>query len=226
MSPTRAESFFSLDNYIHKDLFSNIEHVWEALDHLPAYLQSSSLGLIEIDVPEMVTLVNKHQISIAKGCIIEPGCYIQGPCILSEGTAVRHGAYVRGNVITGKNCVIGHATEVKNSIFLDNAAAPHFNYVGDSILGNHTNLGAGVVCANLRLDKKNIHVIIAGRAFDTARQKMGLIAGDFSSMGCNSVSNPGTLLGRESMCFPCVNVSGYIPKGSLVKGQQFSVEAR
>ena len=223
MSPTNPSSFFSLEEFEHKQLFIESEHVWDALKNLSSYLNNQKLGLIEVEIPKGVYLQDAHLISIGKGCVIEPGSFIQGPCILGEGTVVRHGAYIRGYVITGKNAVIGHSTEVKNSIFLDHAAAPHFNYVGNSILGNQTNLGAGVICSNLRLDKKSISIIIAGQVFVTDMQKLGLIMGDRSQIGCNSVANPGTILGKEVFCHPCVNVGGWIPAKSIVKGQHFSV---
>jgi len=226
MSLTSPTSFFSLESFYHKDLFLGNEHVWDALKNLSSYLSTLSLGKIEREIPDGVTLVQKDRISIGKDCIIEPGAYIQGPCVIGDGTSVRHGAYIRGDVIIGKNCVIGHASEIKHSILLDRASAAHFNYVGESILGNQTNLGAGVVCANLRLDKKPIHIIISGKVFMTNMTKLGLILGDHSQMGCNSVSNPGTVFGRDSFCLPCVNVGGYVPHSFIVKGQQFSLEAK
>jgi NDP-sugar pyrophosphorylase family protein len=226
MSLTSPTSFFSLESFAHKNLFIDSEPAWDALKKLSSYLSNLSLGKIESEIQDGVTLVQKDRISIGRDCVIEPGAYIQGPCIIGDGTIIRHGAYIRGDVITGKNCVIGHSSEVKHSILLNNAAAAHFNYVGDSILGNHTNLGAGVICANLRLDKKPIHIIIAGKVFMTDMTKLGLILGDHSQLGCNSVSNPGTVFGKDSFCLPCVNVSGYVPDRFIVKGQQFSLEAK
>ncbi|NDD58251.1 MAG: hypothetical protein EBZ47_03230, partial [Chlamydiae bacterium] len=143
---------------------------------------------------------------------------------IGDFSQIRSHAYIRGNVITGTHCLIGHTTEIKNSILLNHAAAPHFNYLGDSILGNYTNLGAGAKCSNLRLDKKNIHIIVAGKVFNTNRQKLGLILGDYSQLGCNSVTNPGTIFGQKVLCYPCVTVSGYIPNHSLIKGQKFIIE--
>lgn len=226
MNPTSPKCFFSLEEFEHKELFTGTQHVWEAVKNLSSYLKSQSLGKIESHIPEGVILQETHLISIAKDCIIEPGVFIQGPCIIGEGSIIRNGAYIRGNVLLGKKCVVGHASEVKNSILLNHAAAPHFNYVGDSILGNNTNLGAGVICANLRLDKKQISIIIAGKVFHTEMQKLGLILGDGSGLGCNSVANPGTIVGKDSFCSPCLSFGGWIPAGSMVKGQHFTVEAR
>lgn len=225
MKDAHPQLFFTLDDFTHKELFTNSQYVWDALKQLTSYLDTKSLGEKNSMVPEGVCLVKSHLITIGKDCVIEPGAYIEGPCIIGDGTIIRHGSYIRGYVVTGNSCVIGHATEVKHSIFLNRAKAAHFNYVGDSILGNDTNLGAGVICANLRIDKKNIHVMVDGKRLDTQMQKLGLILADGAQMGCNSVSNPGTLMGRGSMCFPCVNVSGAVPDKSIVKGSKFSIEA-
>ena len=226
MSLTHPNAFFSLEDFEHENLFRDCEHVWDAIKNISSYLNSQPLGKIEVQIPAGVHLQDAHLISIAKGCVIEPGAFIQGPCLIGEGSTVRHGAYIRGHVIVGKNCVIGHGTEIKHSILLNDAAAPHFNYVGNSILGNHTNLGAGVICANLRLDKKPITVKMGKEFFLTGMQKLGLILGDHGQMGCNSVANPGTVMGKEATCAPCVNVGGWVPEGSMVKGQKIIVEAR
>jgi len=225
MSFTHPDAFFSLEEFNHKDLFRDCEHVWDAVKNLSSYLSSQTLGKIEVEISSGVHLQDAHLISIAKGCVIEPGAFIQGPCIIDEGSTVRHGAYIRGHVVIGKNCVIGHGTEIKNSILLDHAAAPHFNYVGNSILGNHTNLGAGAICANLRLDKKHVTIKMGKEFFLTGMQKLGLILGDHGQMGCNSVANPGTIMGKEAVCAPCVNVGGWVPEKSMVKGQKIIVEA-
>jgi NDP-sugar pyrophosphorylase family protein len=226
MSPVSPSSLFSLESFLHRELFSHSSYVWDALNAIASYLEKSDLGKKESNVPNGVHLVNAHTIFIGKGCMIEPGSYIEGPCIIGDRTTVRQGSYIRGHVITGTDCVIGHATEVKHSIFLDGAKAAHFNYVGDSILGNNTNLGAGCVCANLRLDRQNITLSVEGSYFDTKRHKLGLILGDNAQMGCNSVANPGTILGRGALCYPCVNVSGFIPEGYVVKGQKNIIEAK
>jgi UDP-N-acetylglucosamine diphosphorylase / glucose-1-phosphate thymidylyltransferase / UDP-N-acetylgalactosamine diphosphorylase / glucosamine-1-phosphate N-acetyltransferase / galactosamine-1-phosphate N-acetyltransferase len=120
-------------------------------------------------------------------------------------------------VLIGDSCVVGHDTEVKHSIFFNGASAAHFNYVGDSILGNGSNLGAGVKCANLRLDHQPVCVMVLGEKVDTGLLKLGAIIGDGAKVGCNCVLNPGTILGKNSFCFPCLNVHGFIPEGGKVK---------
>jgi len=209
--------FFDLDAYSHSMLFDGCEYPWQALEKLKDYLASSKLGRIEIDVPSSAYLVHPELISIGAGTVIEPGAYIEGPCIIGKNCLIRHGAYIRGDLVAGDSCVIGHGTEIKHSILFNFTATAHFNYVGDSILGNRVNLGAGVKCANLRLDHQPIHVLINNEKIDTRMHKLGAIVGDGAQVGCNCVINPGTILGRRSFCFPCLNVYGFIPENGKVK---------
>jgi UDP-N-acetylglucosamine diphosphorylase / glucose-1-phosphate thymidylyltransferase / UDP-N-acetylgalactosamine diphosphorylase / glucosamine-1-phosphate N-acetyltransferase / galactosamine-1-phosphate N-acetyltransferase len=209
--------FFSLEDFLHTGLFEGCQYPWEALAKLHAYLNSKKLGIIEIEVSPSAYLINPSQISIGAGTVIEPGAYIQGPCIIGKNCTIRHGAYLRGDVVVGDSCVIGHDTEVKHSIFLNDSSAAHFNYVGDSIIGNRVNLGAGVKCANLRLDHQPVHVVVQGERINTHLNKLGAIIGDGAQVGCNCVINPGTILGKNSFCFPCLNVYGFIPEGGKVK---------
>ncbi|MBA3957324.1 MAG: UDP-N-acetylglucosamine diphosphorylase [Parachlamydiaceae bacterium] len=220
MNLLHPSRFFDLSSYKHSDLFLNTTFVWEALSAIPHYLAKYPLGKIEVDVPAGVHLVNPTQISIGKGTVLEPGAYIQGPCIIGENCTVRHGAYIRGNFIAGDECVIGHDTEVKNSIFLNHACAAHFAYLGDSILGSYTNLGAGTKCANLKFDKTAVSILIGEERVNTGLKKIGAIIGDHCQTGCNSVLNPGTLFGKYVFCYPCVNVGGYIADKQIVKSSQ------
>jgi NDP-sugar pyrophosphorylase family protein len=213
-------SFFSLEGYPFSELFKNCFYVWEALGHLNSYLHNQKLGKIEVDVPSSVHLINPELISIGKGTVIEPGAFIRGPCIIGENCEIRHGAYLRGYVIAGNHCVIGHDTEIKRSILLNHVCAGHFNYVGDSILGNGVNLGAGVKCANLRLDHDPVYIIFQGEKISTNLQKFGTVIGDEAQLGCNCVTNPGTLIGKKAFCHPCINVNGYIPAYARVKSTQ------
>lgn len=200
------ELFFDLQDFLHKALFKLELPVWDSLKELKSYLDSWPLGKIESPIPEGVILVNPDKISIGKGTRIEPGAYIEGPCVIGEDSQVRHGAYIRPYVLTGKKCVIGHSTEVKHSLLLDGAQAPHFNYVGDSILGKNVNLGAGVICANFRLDHGEVVVEVEGARFKTGLRKFGAILGDLSQIGCNSVINPGVLLRKRSFSRACSSI--------------------
>lgn len=199
-------NFFDLQDFPHKDFFISDRPVWESIKNLRNYLQSLKLGMIECDIPNTTTLVHPELISIGAGTIIEPGVYIKGPCIIGKNCQIRHGAYLRECVLTGDRCVIGHASEVKHSVFLNDAQAPHFNYVGDSILGNKVNLGAGVVCANFRLDHRNIVVEIDGARFETGLRKLGVVLGDLSQIGCNSVINPGVFLRKNTFARACTSI--------------------
>lgn len=217
MKDLSPEMYFDLTSYEHAILFKNQTYVWQALGQIEKYLSTFKLGNIEIAIPEGAFLVDAHLISIGKGSIIDPGAYIKGPCIIGKNCTIRHGAYVRGNVIVGDHCVIGHDTEIKNSILLNNANAAHFAYVGDSILGNNVNLGAGTKCANLKFNNLSITISFQKKIIDTGLRKFGAIIGDDAQTGCNTVTNPGTLLGKGVLCSPLVNVKGVVPANSLVK---------
>ncbi len=207
MKHTLPEYFFDLSSFAHKKLFSVESPVWEALNQITQYIkQYSRFGLILSPIPEDVTLVTRGPIYIGKETKVEPGAYIEGPCIIGNHCEVRHGAYVRPGVITGDHCVIGHATEVKHSILLDHAKTPHFNYVGDSILGSHVNLGAGVICANFRLDGKEVKVHANEQVHSTGLRKLGAVIGDKSQLGCNTVVNPGVLIKKGSLFRSCTPI--------------------
>jgi NDP-sugar pyrophosphorylase family protein len=212
-----TNQFFSLEAYFHRELFEGAAFVWDALHRLTAYLEEQELGKIEVKVPATAYLIKPELISIGAGTVIEPGAYIEGPVIIGPHNLIRHSAYIRGNVITGEKCVIGHATEVKHSILLNGVQAAHFNYVGDSILGNDVNLGAGVKLANYRLDHKDVSILLQGQKILTGLKKLGAIVGDGAQIGCNAVTNPGTLIGPKAFCYPCVNIKGIIPSRAIYR---------
>ncbi|MBD3307371.1 glucose-1-phosphate thymidylyltransferase [candidate division KSB3 bacterium] len=208
-----------MTNFAHRELFADLDGVWEVLKRLPAYIEQILHPQILGTVAEGASLVG-DQIQIGNGSVIEPGAYIAGPTIIGEHTIVRHGAYIRGNVIVGDHCVVGHASELKGSILFDHSGAPHFNYVGDSILGNHVNLGAGTKLSNLKMLKGSVHVKMGQRVYDSGLRKFGAILGDRAETGCNAILNPGTLIGPGSLVYPNITVSGYIPPHSIVKLRQ------
>lgn len=220
MSPYTPSEFFDLSHFGHASLFAREAPVWDALKKIGDYLLSGPLGKIEGTVETGAFLINPEEISIGKGTIVEAGAYIKGPCIIGENCEIRHSAYIRGNLIAGNGCVIGHATEIKNAVFFDKAKAGHFAYVGDSILGNRVNLGAGTKCANLRFDGKSIPIIDGEKRFNSGLRKFGAIFGDDTQTGCNSVTNPGTLMGPGSALGPCAAIRGVIPKSYVVKAAE------
>jgi NDP-sugar pyrophosphorylase family protein len=212
-----CEHFFDLAGFEHHALFEKCDFVWQALEKLNGYLAQCKLGNIEALHQECAYFVNPELISIGKGTIVEPGAYIKGPCIIGKNCHIRHGAYIRGEVVIGDGCVVGHTTELKHTIFLNHAAAAHFAYIGDSILGNNTNLGAGTKCANLRLDGGAVIVHNGHESLSTGMRKFGAIIGDGCQIGCNTVLNPGCVLGKNVHVYPSLNVGGYISSKSLVK---------
>jgi UDP-N-acetylglucosamine diphosphorylase / glucose-1-phosphate thymidylyltransferase / UDP-N-acetylgalactosamine diphosphorylase / glucosamine-1-phosphate N-acetyltransferase / galactosamine-1-phosphate N-acetyltransferase len=217
----KIDDIFDLDTIYFSDLFSSSKKIWEHTDNISPYLKNffknrKQSNLIFSRIDEKAVLADKN-IYIGKNCLIEPGVVIKGPAYIDSGTVLRSGAYIRGGVLAGKNCIIGHSTEIKNSILLNYAKAPHFNYIGNSILGNFVNLGAGVKIANLRLDEKNIKIKIKAKVFKTNMRKLGAIIGDRTNIGCNSVLNPGTVLGKNCIVYPLKTVSGVNPGFSIIK---------
>jgi UDP-N-acetylglucosamine diphosphorylase / glucose-1-phosphate thymidylyltransferase / UDP-N-acetylgalactosamine diphosphorylase / glucosamine-1-phosphate N-acetyltransferase / galactosamine-1-phosphate N-acetyltransferase len=220
MTTLHPSYFFNLSTFEHAALFKDCLYPWEALDRLDSYLESFPLlGEIRGSVSPHAYLVSPHLIFIGEGSVVEPGAYIQGPCILGKNCTVRHGAYIRGTFVAGDGCVIGHDTEIKKTIFFNQTHAAHFAYLGDSILGHQVNLGAGTKCANLKLDGAPITIHYEDKRLSTGLRKMGAIIGDRTQLGCNSVTNPGTLLGQDVRCYPCINIGGFVPSRSIAKPQ-------
>jgi len=214
-----AEIFFNVRKFSHAGLWKPKVPVWSALHELEPYLKAFRFP------PKLPKFAGVHfeqpdLISIGAGTLIEPGVLIQGPCVIGSNCIIRQGAYIRANTILGDHVVIGHTAEIKGSIILDRAAATHFVYVGDSIVGNDVNLGAGVKCANLRLDRREVRVLWENVPVQTGLKKLGAIIGDKVQIGCNSVLNPGTLVGKNTACHPLVTLSGTIAAGSMVSSDR------
>lgn len=215
--PFSIDTYFDLKDFDHREWLRLFEFPWQILSEIEKYIRSQRLGIIEGVVSPSAYLVHPELISIGKGTIVEPGAYIQGPCIIGKNCTVRHGAYIRGNFLCGDHCIVGHDTEIKNVIFLTDVRAGHFAYIGDSILGNLVNLGAGTICANLKFNHSPIDIHHNGEKIETNLKKFGAILGDGVQTGCNSVLNPGSLVGKETFIYPCLNVGGVIPANSVVK---------
>ena len=210
--------FFELDDYQHKALFydSRVVYAWDVLKVLREYLEHMIVPDIQGRVMEGAHLMG-DKIFIGPGSEVEPGVIIKSPAYIGTNTQVRQGAYLRGNALIGDNCVVGHTTELKTSILLDGAHAAHFAYVGDSILGNRVNLGAGTKLANVKLDYTQVIVRIAGQSYETGLRKLGAILGDRVQIGCNAVSNPGTLMGPGCMAYALTLLLGYYPANAIVR---------
>ena len=186
-----AASFFSPEDFLYPEIVSQAEFVWSILTLLEKKLSSHTFSWILGHLESGVYLKNAETIEIQEGAYVESGAYICGPCIIGPYTQVRHGAYIRGGVITGAHSVVGHCSEIKNSYLGHHVKAAHFAYVGDSVLGARVNLGAGVRCANFRLDGKTVFFRYSGERYDTQRKKLGAFLGRGVSVGCNTVLNPG-----------------------------------
>lgn len=227
-----ANNFFDLDSFEHAALFEGITNVWEALprinSYLEAYFQSHDPQVLgEVDPG---AFLSDDSIFLGEGSVVEAGAYIAGPTYIGRNTVIRHGAYIRGNVVIGDNCVVGHASEVKNAIMLDGSHAPHFAYVGDSILGNRVNLGAGTKLSNLTIlstkdpitgKRPTLEITIGGVLCDTGLDKLGAILGDDVQTGCNTVTNPGCLIGPRTLVYSNVSLrKGYYPPDSIIKLRQ------
>lgn len=155
---------------------------------------------------------------VSRSAKIYPSAYIGGPCIIGHNTEVRHGAFIRGSALVGEGCVVGNSTELKNAILFDGVQVPHYNYVGDSILGYKSHMGAGSITSNVKSDKTHVHIKdVDGGDIDTGRKKVGAALGDYVEIGCNSVLNPGTVIGRGTSVYPISSVRGVIPADSIYK---------
>ena len=203
------------------DLFENSPKLLSPLFKATEYPHQIIVGLryaiekIIENPPERLTTY-KEGILIGQDVTIEDGTTILPPTVICDGAIIRQGAYIRGGVFIGERAVVGHSTEVKNSILMDGAQAPHFNYVGDSILGNSAHIGAGVILSNLKADKST--VIIRGEtSLSTGMRKLGAILGDGAEVGCNAVLNPGSVIGKGSTVYPLVSWRGVLPENSIAK---------
>lgn len=220
----RPDYFFDLTNAEHHALFDKCEYVWEALNQLGNYLQ------FRLQPEILGTLVGKPFIAddvfIGEGTVIEHGAFISGPAWIGKNCHIRNGAYIRGNVVVGDHCTLGNSCEFKNSILLNHVEVPHFSYVGDSILGNHTHLGSGVTLSNLRFDQSNVTVKSPDGPIDTGRRKLGGILGDHAEVGCHSVLNPGSVLGKHALVYPMTNWRGSLADGHMGMSQAVKLVTR
>ncbi len=210
MNEFNPKNFFDLSDPLFHSLFSDLENPWSVLKgNLKKYLKEiiSEENVLDGDISPNAFIEGSH-IHIAKGAKVEAGAFIKGPVYIGPGTEVRHGAYIRGNVLVGENCVVGHSTEIKHSILFNGAKAGHFNYIGDSVLGNDVNLGAGTKLANLKITPGNVSLKYDGKNIDSGLRKFGSILGDKCETGCNSVLNPGTTLSPKSLVFPNFTANG------------------
>jgi NDP-sugar pyrophosphorylase family protein len=207
--------YLNLEQTAHSKLFENQKHVWDALKQIASYLQ------FRLKPAVMGELLGKpyisNQVFVGAGSIVEQGAVLKGPAWIGENCHIRSGCYVRENVIVGDGVVLGNSCEFKNAIIFNEAQVPHFNYVGDSILGYRAHLGAGAILSNVKLDHGEINVTTPEGQIATGLTKFGAIVGDRTEIGCNAVINPGSVLGRDCLVYPGVNFRGVLPHRSIVK---------
>ena len=203
---------FSFENSIAGDLIKSKTYPWEVLPEISDYIKElgSKLDPEEFENPY-------ENVWIAKDAVVFPTAYINGPCIIDHGAEVRHCAFIRGSAIVGKNSVVGNSTELKNCILFDGVQVPHYNYVGDSILGYKAHMAAGSITSNLKSDKKPVIIRDSENIIETNMRKVGAFLGDFVEVGCNSVMNPGSIIGKGTMIYPLSSVRGVIADNCIYK---------
>jgi len=211
----KVADFFDLSQTAHAALFVSDGPAWEALPRIKDYLAETLKPAILATVsPQAIVGEN---VSIGEGTIVAAGACIEGPAIIGRHCQIRHNAYIRAQVIVGDNCVVGNACELKNALLFNDCQVPHFNYVGDSILGHHAHLGAGVVLSNFKSLPGNVTVQYRDDIIDTGLRKFGALIGDHTEIGCNSVLNPGSIIGRGSVIYPNINWRGLLAAEHIVK---------
>lgn len=206
------ENMYDLEQTIAAEVFKGHVHPWEVLPLIKDYIMElgSQLSLDEYD------LVGEN-VWIAKSAKVAPTAFINGPAIIGKEAEVRHCAFIRGNAIVGEHCVVGNSTELKNVILFNYVQVPHYNYVGDSILGYRSHMGAGSITSNVKSDKTLVSIKCGEEVKETGLKKVGALLGDYVEVGCNSVLNPGTVIGRNSNVYPLSSVRGCIPANSIYK---------
>lgn len=214
MESLTIKNLYSLENTIAADLFSGKTYPWQVLPEIGEFIKNLGETL-----PEDRFEQKGENIWIAKSAKVAPTASITGPCIIDEEAEIRHCAFIRGNALVGKKCVVGNSTELKNVILFDCVQVPHYNYVGDSVLGYRSHMGAGSITSNVKSDKTLVTINLNGTKIETNLKKFGAMLGDFVEVGCGSVLNPGTVVGSHTNIYPLSMVRGFVPENSIYKKQ-------
>ena len=210
----KINELFDLDKTIASEVFEGCEYPWQALSKIKEFTLALGKKLDKEKFDEI-----SPDVWVSKSAKVAPTAFIAPPCIIDEGAEVRHCAFIRGGVIVGKNSVVGNSTEMKNAIIFDNVQIPHFNYVGDSILGYKSHLGAGAVTSNVKSDKTLVSIKNGDEKIETGLKKFGAMVGDYTEVGCNSVLCPGSVIGRNCTIYPLSRVRGYLKENSIFKAE-------
>lgn len=205
---------YDLNETIASELFAGKTYPWEALADIGSFILKLGAGLNSDEYEK-----RGEDIWVAKDAKVAPTACINGPCIIGKGAEVRHCAFIRGNAIIGEGAVVGNSTELKNVVLFNKVQVPHYNYVGDSILGWKSHMGAGSITSNVKSDKKPVVIKSADEAVETGRKKVGAFLGDNVEVGCGSVLNPGTVIGKNSNIYPLSSVRGVVPEDSIYKAE-------
>lgn len=214
LADTKIEALYTLEETVAKDIFEGAVYPWEVLAKISEFIVTLGNSL-----PQDIYEKRGENIWVAKSAKIAPSACINGPAIIDEEAEIRHCAFIRGNAIVGKGAVVGNSTELKNVILFNKVQVPHYNYVGDSILGFKAHMGAGSITSNVKSDKTLVVVKSGEETYETGLKKFGAMLGDNVEVGCNSVLNPGTVIGRETNIYPTSMVRGFIPAQSIYKKQ-------
>lgn len=217
----KTEELLDLSKTLAKPILEKTEYPWEVLGEISGFIIKLGTELPSDEYDKIA-----DDVWVAKDATVFPSAYIKGPCIIGHGTEVRHCAFIRGSALIGDNCVIGNSAEVKNAIIFDNVQVPHYNYVGDSVLGYHSHMGAGSITSNVKSDKTLVKVKSSDEVIETGLKKFGAILGDYAEIGCNSVLNPGTVIGRHTSVYPTSCVRGVVPENSIYKAQDNIVKRK
>lgn len=213
----KPTALFDLSQTEHAVLFDGCGNAWDALKRIQAHIEAHAKPSLHNQC-EGVAFIGK-QVFIGEGTVVEDGAMIKGPAIIGCNCQIRHNAYLRENVIVGDHCVVGNSCELKNALLFNHCQVPHFNYVGDSILGYKAHLGAGVILSNYKSFGGNVTVELNGQPFDTGLRKFGALLGDGAEVGCNAVLNPGSIIGRGALIYPGVNWRGFLPANMIAKNK-------
>ena len=208
----KTKILFDLSHTQASDYLEKFEYPWQALDGIKNFIISL---IASLDKEEYIEI--SENIMIHKTAVVASSAFIGAPCIIGERSEIRHGAFIRGSALIGKNCVVGNSSELKNVILFDNVQTPHYNYVGDSILGFKAHMGAGAITSNVKSDYSSVIIRNGDESVDTGRKKCGAMLGDYAEIGCNAVLNPGTVIGRHSNVYPLSCVRGTVPAYSIMK---------
>lgn len=214
MLDCKIEDLYNLDETIAKPLLEKFVYPWEVLKSIGEFI----IELGKTLNPEIYELKGEN-IWIAKSAKVMKSACINGPAIIGENTEIRHCAFIRGKAIIGNNCVVGNSTELKNVILFNNVQVPHYNYVGDSILGYKSHMGAGAITSNVKSDKKLVVIKSDKEKIETGLKKVGAMVGDFVEIGCGSVLNPGTIIGKNTNIYPLSSVRGVVSENSIYKNK-------